>query len=275
MRKKSVISLISYDAAYLANSIRTYYNYVDEIVLGLDQDRISWSGNKFSFDEEQLWSELSQIDGDNKIEIIEGNFHRSKVPIENDNHERNFLKHYCSNDWVFSFDADEELINAEDYFNKFCPLVESYDLDHMFYWILPYKRLSNGNILVISKADRKTLPNNEVQGFVTNKINTYTYCRWTNNQRRVQSPLAILHWSFCRPTHELDLKVNNFGHSIESKKDPFYEIQASINESNYRSLQNFKTSNMGPQWESLMEISEKDLLNYCVSQAPQLYKDSK
>jgi hypothetical protein len=75
MRKKSVISLISYDASYLVSSIKSYYNYVDEIILGLDKDRISWSGNKFSFDEDKLWKELSSIDGDNKIEVVEGNFH--------------------------------------------------------------------------------------------------------------------------------------------------------------------------------------------------------
>lgn len=271
MRKKSVISLISYDAAYLANSIRTYYNYVDEIVLGLDKDRISWSGNSFAFDEDTLWKELSEIDGDGKIEIVEGNFHRSKNPIENDNHERNFLKEHCSNDWIFSFDADEELVNAEEYFTKFCPLVENYNLDHMFYWILPYKRLSDGSILVISKEDRRTLPNNEVQGFVTDKNNTFNYCRWTNNQKRIQSPLAILHWSFCRPASELSLKINNFGHSVESKKDPFYDIQAKVDETNYEQLKNFKTSNMGPQWESLTRIKEDELLAYCKKQAITMY----
>ncbi len=273
MRKKSVISLISYDASYLVSSIKSYYNYVDEIVLGLDKDRISWSGNKFSFDEDKLWKELSTIDGDNKIEVVEGNFHRSAVPIENDNYERNFLKEQCSNDWIFSFDADEILVNADDFFNKFCPIVENYDVDLMFYWILPYKRVEDDEILVISKEDRKSIPNNEVQGFTTLKHNTFNYCRWTNNQKRIQSPLAILHWSFCRPEDELDLKINNFGHSIESKQDPFYDIQAKVDINNYTQLRNFKTSNMGPQWESLLKIKEKDLLDYCKEQAVIMYAE--
>jgi hypothetical protein len=122
MRKKSVISLISYDSAYLPDSIKTYYNYVDEIVLGLDKDRISWTKNKITFDEGKLWRELSAIDGDNKITIVEENFHRSSVPIENDNHERNFLKEQCTNDWVFSFDADEQLVNAKDFLPAFALL---------------------------------------------------------------------------------------------------------------------------------------------------------
>ena len=57
MIKKSVISLISYDADYLPNSIKSYYEYVDEIVLGLDKNRVSWSKNTFSFDEQKLWKE--------------------------------------------------------------------------------------------------------------------------------------------------------------------------------------------------------------------------
>jgi len=35
MKKKSAISLISYDAAYLPESVSKYYNYVDEIILEL------------------------------------------------------------------------------------------------------------------------------------------------------------------------------------------------------------------------------------------------
>jgi hypothetical protein len=272
MRKKSVISLISYDAAYLPDSIKTYYNYVDEIILGLDKDRISWTNNKIKFDEDKLWRELNAIDGDNKITIVEDNFHRSSVPIENDNHERNFLKEHCSNDWVFSFDADEQLVNAKDFFTRFCPLVETYDLDLMFYWILPYKRVGDGSILVISKEDRETLPNNEVQSFTTNKDNTFTYCRWTNNKKVLQSPLAILHWSFCRPKEELELKINNFGHSKESKADPFYNIREKVTVDNYTGLKNFKTSNMGPQWESLKLIKETELLEYCKKQAIEMYK---
>ena len=85
MIKKSAISLISYDAHLLPNSIKTYYEYVDEIVLGLDSDRISWSRNKFSFDETALWKELGAIDTKGKISVIEENFHKSEVAIENDN----------------------------------------------------------------------------------------------------------------------------------------------------------------------------------------------
>jgi len=150
MLNKSVISLIAYDAHLLPNSIKSYYDYVDEIVLGLDENRISWSKNKFTFDENKLWSELQKIDGDNKISIVEGNFHKSDIALENDNFQRNYLKEHCSNDWIFSFDADEELVNAKAFFIDFCPIVEKYHskIDLSFYWILPYKEFEDDYLMI-------------------------------------------------------------------------------------------------------------------------------
>ena len=160
MKKKSAISLISYDAnMFLADSIKRYYNYVDEIILGIDKDRITWSGNDFSIDEDSLWSSLSQIDGDNKISIIEENFHQSEVAIENDNYERNFLKAQCSHDWIFSFDADEMLVNTKKFFLEYCPLVENYynKADICMVWSTPYKKLNDesGEISYTFNCERR------------------------------------------------------------------------------------------------------------------------
>jgi hypothetical protein len=271
-QKKSVISLISYDANYLPNSIKSYYEYVDEIVLGLDKDRISWSGHKFSFDESSLYQELARIDYANKIQIVEENFHRSSIPIENDTHERNFLKEQCSNDWIFSFDADEVLINARSFFLDFFPLVENYkDIELMFTWFLMYKEVEGGH-LVIADENRNHVFKKDVQGFTANKnSHTYTYCRWTNSKKKILSPLAIAHYSFCRPEKELDVKINNFGHSVESKKDPFYDIRRQVNLTNYQSLVNFKTSNMGEQWPTLKFVKSEELNSFLKAEAELIY----
>ena len=69
---------------------------------------------------------ISNIDGDNKISIIEEDFVQSDVAIENDNYERNFLKDQCSHDWIFSFDADEMFKWPEKILLEYCPLVENY-----------------------------------------------------------------------------------------------------------------------------------------------------
>jgi hypothetical protein len=272
-KKKSAIGLISYDAnRFLANSIKRYYNYVDEIVLGIDKDRITWSGNPFSIDEDSLWNELSVIDGEGKISIIEEDFHQSKVAIENDNYERNFLKEQCSHDWIFSFDADEMLVNAKDFFLNFCPLVERYynKMDLCMTWATPYKVVTdedgNSQTLVIANLDDSPFFG-ENQGFVTSKDSTFTYARWTDKSgaggNRLLSPLVALHWSLCRPDEELHEKIHNIGHSDLVEKDPFYQIWSKVTWDNYHELENFKTSGLGgSQWPRLFAVPSNQVESY-------------
>lgn len=267
MIKKSAISLISYDAHYLPKSIEKYYNYVDEIVLGLDKNRITWSKNSFSFDEQKLWSELSQIDGDGKISIVEEDFVQSEVAIENDNYERNFLKDQCSHDWIFSFDADEMLVNPKQFFYDFCPLVEDYRETHdiCMTWATPYKEIGD-TTLVIAEEDGSPFFG-ENQGVVTSKNNTFTYARWTNQSaagtNRILSPLVALHFSLCRKSEDLHEKIHNIGHSNIVEEDPFYKIWSQVDMDNYKQLKNFKTSGLGDaQWPSLEPIETQFLFEY-------------
>lgn len=266
MIKKSMISLISYDAEYLVNSIKTYYDYAHEIVLGLDKNRVTWSKNKFSFDEQKLWKELSALDGDKKITIIEEDFVKSDVAIENDNYERNFLKEQCSHDWIFSFDADEELINASDFFTKFVPLVEKYynTYDICMTWATPFKTIDD-TTLAISEVDGTAFLK-ETQGIATSKDSTFTYARWTDKSAagaaRLASPLIALHWSLCREEKALHQKIHNIGHSDLVEKDPFYQIWSKVTLDNYHELRDFKTSGMGAQWPALTAVPTSELKNY-------------
>lgn len=272
MIKKSAISLISYDAnRFLAKSIERYYEYVDEIVLGIDKDRITWSGNTFEINEDALWSELSQIDGDSKITIIEEDFHQSEVAIENDNFERNFLKGECSYDWIFSFDADEMLVNAKDFFYNFCPIVEDYrhEKDICMTWATPYKVVNDEEesiTLVIANEDGSPFFG-ENQGVITSKNSTFTYARWTDRsaagENRIMSPLVALHWSLCRPAEELHEKIHNIGHSDIVEEDPFYKIWSQVDMTNYGQLKDFKTSGLGgAQWPRLEPIPSNNVEDY-------------
>lgn len=273
MKKKSAISLISYDAnKFLAESIKRYYNYVDEIILGIDKDRITWSGNSFSINEDALWSELSQIDGEGKISIIEEDFHQSGVAIENDNYERNFLKAHCNHDWIFSFDADEVLVNAKDFFYEFCPLVEQYynKADICMVWSTPYKVVKDSHekefVLIIANEDGSPFFG-ENQGVVTSKDSTFTYARWTDKssigENRLMSPLVALHWSLCRDEKDLYEKIHNIGHSDIVEKDPFYQIWTQVTWDNYHELENFKTSGLGgAQWPRLNAVPIESVEDY-------------
>ena len=267
MKKKSVISLISYDAAYLPESISKYYNYVDEIILGLDKNRTTWSGNNFSFDETKLWSELGAIDGDSKISIIEEDFVKSKIAIENDNYERNFLKAQCTNDWIFSIDADEYLINAKDFFYNYCPIVERYynRADICMTWATPYKTIDDTTLVIANEDGTPFFGEN--QGMTTSKDSTFTYARWTNKSaaghNRLLSPLVALHWSLCRDKDALHEKINNIGHSDLVENDPFYQIWNQVTLENYEELHNFKSSGLGTaQWPILRAIKTEQVTSY-------------
>lgn len=267
MIKKSVISLISYDASYLPGSIKKYYDYVDEIVLGLDKDRITWSGNKFSFDEHSLWAQLKAIDKDNKISVIEENFHQSSVAIENDNYERNFLKSYCSNDWILSIDADEYLLNAKKFFYDFCPIVEPYanKVDMCMVWATPYKQIDDVVLVIANEDGSPYLAEN--QGVMTGKNNTFTYARWTDlsaaGHNRLITPLVAIHWSLCRTQQQLHEKIHNIGHSDLVEKDPFYSMWNRVTLDNYHELRNFRTSGLGgAQWPRLVAVKAAELEKY-------------
>ncbi len=274
--KKSVISLISYDAEYLPASIERYYNYVDEIVLGLDSDRLTWNNNKFSFDESTLYSQLSAIDGDNKIHIVEENFHGNNIAIQNDNYERNFLKNQCSYDWILSIDADEILLNAKDFFYRFCPLVSQYKqkVDICMTWVTPYKIIGDTTLLITNDDGSPFFGEN--QGVMTSNLNTYTYARWTNisaaGHNRILSPGILLHWSLARSDNALKQKITNTGHSDLISTDPFYSIWQSVTLDNYKTMKNFKTSGLGTaQWPALTAVPTNKLESYVMQYADKAY----
>ena len=266
-KKNSVISLISYDADYLPSSIEKYYEYVDEIVLGVDKDRISWSNNNFSFDETTLWKELDRIDGDSKISIIEEDFHKSEIPIENDNYERNFLKEHCTNNIIVSIDADEQILDAKDFFYNFLPLSYKYihKYDVCMNWATPYKKIDDTVLVIAEHDDSPLLAEN--QGFVTDKNSIFTYARWTNKSstglNRILSPVIMLHYSLCREKEALHEKIHNIGHSDIVEQDPFYEIWSNVTLDNYHELKDFRTSGLGSaQWSSLFPVKTEQLLSY-------------
>lgn len=274
--KKTVLSLISYDADLLPKSIEKYYDYVDEILLGLDSSRISWSGNNFTFDEAALFTALKALDTKNKISVIEENFHKSKIAIDNDNYERNYLKSYASNDMIISIDADEYLLNAKQFFNKYLPVAERYlkQADICFTWLTPYKRIDD-KILVIANNDNTPFVG-ETQGFITDKNSTFTYARWTDKsasgQNRLTSPLGVAHWSLCRSKEQLLTKISNTGHSDIKNKDPFFDIWSRVDMSNYHELSNFKTSGLGgAQWPKLVPVLEHELAPYLSSALQGIY----
>lgn len=256
--KISIISLISYDAEYLLQSIPRYYNYVDEIILGIDEDRVTWNRQPFSIDEGIL-QQLDELDTEDKISLIEDNFHKFDDPQLNDNYERNELKKYCEGDVILSFDADEILLNAKEFFLEYLPIAYPYlqNNDICMHWVTPYKVIDD-TVLLISEENNKPFFK-ENQGISAGADSEYVYSRWTdksaNGENRLHSPLVALHWSLARKYNDLSFKLQNTGHAKQLQNNPLLSIWQNVDLNNYDSLRNFKTTELGRlQWPKLTAI---------------------
>jgi hypothetical protein len=199
----------------------SYYKIADEILLGIDNERVSWSKNKYEFDE-NFFDVIKEIDVDKKIKIIDGDFHSLNSPIENDTKERNYISNFCKKDnYVIGIDSDEIITNAEyfqNWFNNTKP-----ELDIICIMSSVYKVIDN-KILVNQPCERAQIG--------TKLKNRYKLCRMTGN-KSIESPLNILHFSWGRTRREILQKLENFGHSKDFNINEYMKIWDSVNLENF------------------------------------------
>lgn len=217
---------IAYDYKYSYSTILSYYEIADEILLAIDKDRISWSGNKYDFDE-SFFDEIKKIDKNNKIKIIESNFHLLNSPIENDTQERNYITSFCKKgNYIIGIDSDEIVLNSNEFyewFNKINPQVDiSCSMSSVY-------KIVGRNILVNRPIETSQMG--------TNLINSYKKCRITKNLI-IPSPLNILHFSWGRSRQEIIQKLTNFGHSKDFHIDNYMKIWDDVNLENYQTKRN-------------------------------------
>ncbi len=174
MNGLSFVTLLSYDYRYAFNAIRSYYEIADEILLGLDAERLSWSRRPFEIDMEVVRAKVAEIDVGKKVRFVEGNFHGSEHPMANDTGERNVLSHECAaGNWVVQIDADEILLNAGE-FRKWMMEVNPAG-NVMARWITIFKAFEK-QALVINPATEFTPVATRLHG-------GYTYTRCTAERR--------------------------------------------------------------------------------------------
>jgi hypothetical protein len=236
----SFITLLAYDYRYAFNAIRSYYDIADEIILGLDCDRLSWMRQPFTIDLNEVNAFITHVDKGKKIRICEGNFHSADHPMTNDSIERSTLSMQCApGNWVVQIDGDEILMNAAD-FRRFMETADpQYNI--MARWIGVFKAFGN-QVLVID-------PPTELAPVATKLRGQYTGARATK-QQGVMSPLNLLHFSWGRTPQELLMKLTNWSHAKDFNIDAFFKMWQSITLENYQQVRNFHPLH-GPTWQSL------------------------
>lgn len=96
------------DPAWIQESVLSYYDSVDEIIVSFDENRKGWSGTPIAVDE--CLELLRAIDAARKMRFVPGNYARPGFhPIDNDTYQRNCAIEQASQgaDWVLQLDTDE------------------------------------------------------------------------------------------------------------------------------------------------------------------------
>lgn len=83
--------LVSYDYYMFLTSVSQLYDYVDQIVVSIDKDRKTWSGNNFEIPN-SFFDEVKKFDKNNKIDFYFDTFYLPHLtPMENETRQRNLV----------------------------------------------------------------------------------------------------------------------------------------------------------------------------------------
>jgi len=237
----SFIALIAYDYRYAFQSIRSYYDIADEILLGIDVERLSWTRQPYQIDMRAIEDFIAQIDAASKVRIVEGNFHRDPDPLVNDTEERSSLSREARpGNWIVQIDADEILLNASEFRGW---LLSNNPCQYCICgrWITVFKSFGD-HMLLIDPAEETTPVGTMLRG-------GYVRARVTS-EPQLLSPLKLLHFSWGRSRKEVIEKLTNWSHSRDLDTARFLRFWESVNLENYRSARDFHP-HYGPTWHAL------------------------
>lgn len=267
---------VSYDWPLLKKSLSRVYNDSDVICLSLDKERNTWSGNRFSFDENAFYDFCKEIDKDNKIFLFEGNFSLSNLSArENCNRQRMLMAEKLGKGgWHIQIDADEYFLDFSG-FVKYLksinahPTGEEKPFNVLVNLVSLIKRVDGGYLYV---DFLNNLP--ESAPFATTKPN-YERAR-QNGHFNFVSPFYVIHETWAREEDSLWFKINNWGHSSEEllevqKRKSYFELWKSLDKYNYSYVRNFHPAK-AEVWPALAyqsgETVEEFILNFKAPKFP-------
>jgi hypothetical protein len=253
----SAVSLVSYDYRFLLTTIPRYLPYVDEVILGVDADGLTWSGERFEIPT-SFFEELRQLDGaSNRIRLVARSFYSpSRSPMENDVAERNALSfEVTEGNWIVSIDADEQLLNPDEFF-RFLGRQRGDDVSVEASWITVFKDLGDSLLLVAAQADGSL----EHFPIATRQRGAFVAARRTDAPT-ILSPAIALHYSWGREKEELLQKLLNWSHSRDFDVRKYFDFWLSVNEQNYSAIRHFHP--LSPDtWSRLTRVKKVDLENW-------------
>jgi hypothetical protein len=158
MVKIGVVIVVQNESETIVRTIQSFYSKVEVIFVSTDLKR-GWSG--VSVIPDSTLTLIRDIDADNKIYILEGNFCVYEDPHRNDTYQRQFTLDllcawYKDLDWVIQVDADEEFLD----FDIFMQTLEKLPRRTKYVkWRLVtlFNQLDDGRFLLIVANDRQAI----------------------------------------------------------------------------------------------------------------------
>ena len=247
--------IVSYDYEYLLTSIKSIYNYVDKIVLAIDINRQTWSGNKFEIPESFFYS-IKAYDKNNRIEFYFEDFYVPNLtPMECETRERNLLlKRLGKSGWKIQLDVDEYIydfksvqcfLNRNWFFNVFPKLTPMQFRGKL---VTLYKEIQDG-FLYIDNEERFT--------FITNCMQNST-ARITYGVSSHYTNINVIHQSWARKEEEIQTKIKNWGHRDDFDTSKYYDFWDSLSSANYKEYLNIHP--MNPKlWNKLYFLESNNI----------------
>lgn len=245
MKKIHVGFLLSYDYEKLKLSIPPVYKGADRIFIAIDENYLTWSGNKFEVDP-SFFEWLKEFDTDNKVEIYRDSFYvPSLTGIQMDTRERHMLSLKMGiGNWLVQVDSDEYFIDFAGFVKQlrrhdaFLDNPEKHPVQISGFHIDIYKYLDEG-ILYVKNTCKVLL--------ATNYPN-YKLAR-QSRERIIYVDTFTFHESLSRSERDLEYKINNWSHR-EDINPEFLTKWKKANKDNYKDITDVFYLNPA-QWKEL------------------------
>ncbi|MBW4362003.1 hypothetical protein [Flavobacterium taihuense] len=230
--------LVSYDYEYLKYSLPLIYENkkVQEIILVIDKDRLTWSGNRFEIPH-AFFEWIKSFDTESKIKIKEDTFYNElNPPMINENKERNFLYNKMGRcDWYIQLDCDEYFLDFSSFMNE---LEEIYLDKNKYHNTLSvcvkfanlFKKIEKGFLIISPIIENCWVA-------TTNPI--CYYGRVNESNEIIESDTILVHQSWARNESEILQKITNWGHKNDFDSNSYFNLWKSLDRNNYRYIHNF------------------------------------
>lgn len=253
-RHIAVSFCVAYDWEMLRLSIPAIYDLADLICLSIDKNRVSWSGNKFSWDQEGFIQMLSELDPQKKIQLFEADFYVPELtPMQNEVRQRNEIAKFIGGDgWHVQLDTDEIFLNFEGFVHYLHSFRSRRKVNIACPWITAYKQVEEGFFFV------KPTHFSQIEFIQIATLHpSYEYGR-RNGNFNVRSPFALLHLSWARNEREIWEKINNWGHKDDIDIKAEFERWKGLSTANFQNYRNFHPV-VPDVWPALGFIAAKSI----------------